>query len=89
MTKTYQKRLEQNALRDKMLAEYQAVIREEFPPGTKVRYPFGTNWIEGVVEKAADWEWSSDVTVKNPKSGKTRKVEAHYLELVGNSSEQA
>jgi len=58
-----------------------AVILKEFPVGTKVKWQHGSNWLEGVVVESAPYDWSTDLQVKNSKSGKTVKKEATDFEL--------
>ena len=72
MTKTRQKE-NQDELRE--------IIRSEFPVGTKVKWLIGRNWQQGVVIESALYEWSTDITVRNSRTGSQISKHAKEFEL--------
>lgn len=81
MTRTQSKTAENNAVYSRMTEELSKVIREEFPVGTKVRWQIGKHWQSGIIAEAAVYEWSNEVTVRNARTGTTRRIRAAELEL--------
>lgn len=82
MTRTQEKTAANNAVYSTLQSQLAAVIREEFPPGTKVRWQIGKHWQCGEVTRDPVYEWSTEVTVRNIRTGTTRRIRAVELELV-------
>lgn len=81
MTRTQRKTISNNAAYSKRSRELAAIIREEFPAGRKVRWQIGKHWQSGTVTESAIYDWSNEVTVRNARTGTTRKIRATELEL--------
>ena len=81
MTKTQVKDAEVHEEWSRLHNELGAVIREEFPRGTKVKYRFGQGWIYGTVEEHPTWTGGDELKIKNTKTGTTRNVKAKELEF--------
>jgi hypothetical protein len=71
------------AAREAAMKVYQAVIVEDFPPGTKVRWAIriGKPKMDGVVSAVPGWAWSDKVTVR-ARTGIDYSVGAWELEKV-------
>lgn len=61
--------------------KYRRAILTEFKPGMAVRYQHGLKWIEAVVVSVAECDFSDDVTIRNIKTGVSRKVSGRDLEF--------
>jgi hypothetical protein len=71
------------AANDVAMKVYKAVIAEEFPPGTKVRWDLriGKPKMDGVVTQVFGWEWSDEVEVR-ARTGTSYSLPAWRLEKV-------
>ena len=58
-------------------------VRREFPVGTRVRFPHGLAYIEGVVKDWGSRVEADMVFIVNPKSGACWRKEAYRLEALG------
>lgn len=81
MTKTQIKSAEITREWSRLRDELCAVIKSEFPVGTKVKWRIGKHWQTGVVVEVPRWDFSSDITVKNSRTGTTINKEAVEFEL--------
>lgn len=80
-TKTRQKEREITTEFARMQDELRAIIRQEFPVGTKVKWIVGHNWQHGIVEECAVYEWSTDLRVRNSRTGTVGSKHAKEFEL--------
>jgi hypothetical protein len=81
MTKTQEKAAEVSSEWDRLHRELSETIRAEFKVGTKVKFKHGLNWIHGTVAEMPSWDFGSELSIKNTKTGTLRKVDAKYLEF--------
>lgn len=81
MTKTQEAKRKLDKEWDRVHKEYSAVVRSEFRPGTKVKFQHGRKWISGEVVQSPVFNWDDNVRVKNLKTGKERRLSAHWLEF--------
>jgi hypothetical protein len=89
MTKTQQKDAQVHEEWSRLHSELNAVIRAEFPVGTRVKYRHGLNWIHGVVAEMPSYSFGDELEIKNVKTGTSRRVKAKELEFDTDSKEEA
>jgi hypothetical protein len=81
-TRTLEKKFENDREWTRLRDELKKVAREEFPVGTKVWWLHGNNKQFGVVEDAMpQWSWSTEVDVRNSKTGTRKTIDAVDLNL--------
>lgn len=87
-TETQRKEWEISQAWSKAHDELRKIIQKEFPVGTKVKWKWGTKdyWQFGVVEQSARYDFSTDLTVRNTKTGSRVKKEAKIFYLDNDST---
>jgi len=81
MTRTLKKKIENDAEWSRLRSELRDVALAEFSVGTKVWWRHGDHKQFGVVEEFGVWSWSTDVKVRNTKTGTRKTVDAVDLNL--------
>jgi hypothetical protein len=80
MTRTKKKKSELDAAWSAGRKELHEIVKQEFPVGTKVWWYYGTRPQYGVVLEVPEYDWNTDVKVRNVKTMTVRSIDAVDLE---------